>query len=181
MRHHPRACASPLQDPLVPSTASRVGPANTQHTMKNNNNRNNDTSNVPAATCKSGVHNNNNNAATSPVITCKSGINNNNNAASPTRKSGRQSNKLARSGVKSSSSVDRGVRVKSSHDSFSSSSSASEDDAAPAETSCRHKSKRLHTSTAISVPPGSPPVSVAQVLPSPVDSVGRGRWMWMLV
>ena len=161
---------------VVPSTASRVGPANNQHPMKpNNNNRNNDTSNVPAATRKSGVHNNNN-AATSPVITCKSGINNN-KAASPTRKSGRQSNKLAQSGVKSSSSVDRGVGVKSSHDSFSSSSSASEDDAAPAETSCRHKSKRLHNSTAISVPPSSPPVSVAQVLPSPVDSVASAEAM----
>jgi hypothetical protein len=158
---------------VVPSTASRVGPANNQHTMKNHNNRNNDTSNVPAATRKSGVpnHNNHNNAATSPVIARKSGINNNNKAASPTRKSGRQSNKLARSGVKSSSSVDRGVGVKSSHDSFSSSSSASEDDTAPAETSCRHKSKRLRNSTVISVPPSSPPVSVAQVLPSPVDSV----------
>ena len=156
---------------VVPSTASRVGPANNQWTMKNN--RHNDTSNVPAATRQSGVHNNNN-AATSPVITLKSGINNNNKAASPTRKSGRQSNKLARSGVKSSSPVDRGVGVKSSHDSSSSSSSASEDDAAPAETSCRHKSKRLHNSTAISVPP---PVGVAQVLPSPVDSVASAEAM----
>ncbi len=132
---------------VVPSTASCVGPANNQHMMKNNNNRNNDTSNVPAATRKSGAHNNNN-AATSPVITRKSGINNNNKAASPTRKSGRQSNKLAWSGVKSSSSVDCGVGVKSSHDSFSSSSSAS-----------------------------SPPVSVAQVLPSPVDSVASAEAM----
>ena len=159
---------------VVPSTASRVGPASNHRTMKNN--RNNDTSNVPAATRQSGVHNNNN-AATSPVITRKSGINNNNKAASPTRKSGRQSNKLARSGVKSSSPVDRGVGVKSSHDSSSSSSSASEDDAAPAETSCQHKSKRLRNSTAISVPPSLPPVGVAQVLPSPVDSVASAEAM----
>ena len=162
---------------VVPSTASRVGPANNQHTMKNNNKHNNATSNVPAATRKSGVHNTNNNAATSPVITRKSGINNNNKAASPIRKSGRKSNKLARFGVKSSSSVDRGVGVKSSHDSFSSSSSASEDDAAPAEPSCRHKSKRLRNSAAISVPPRLPPVSVAQVLPSPVDSVASAEAM----